>query len=130
METQEKLKLIENYIDQSKLFLRNVDELIEKKELNKAGEMLWGSIAELLKAIGIINNYPTRTHAELMNLAQVIYTITNDVELRKAIKRDAQALHANFYQNFMDEEIFHECRISVLKAYEQLFKIILNNKIS
>ena len=106
--------------------MKNSDEVIKEEEYNKAGELLWGALVQLLKAIGILVNSPTRTHKEVMKLAQTIYTTNKDVELRNAIKNDAQALHANFYQEFMDKDVFYEHRTSIRKAYEKLFKIILN----
>jgi len=119
---------ITKYISLSKIYIRNADLMIKKREYNKAGEMLWGAIAELLKGIGIIHDYPIRTHKELIKIAKYIALNKNDKELDEAIVNHGQALHANFYEDFLDIEVFKKYRESVLEAYNKLFKIILEFK--
>lgn len=97
--------------------------MIRKKEYTKAGEMLWGAIAELLKTIGIMYGKPVKNHKELIGIAKEI-SLENE-ELRKAIIHYAQGLHANYYEEFIDIDVFPEYWRESLKAYEKLFKIII-----
>lgn len=126
MNEKEKLR---NYISQSKRNIKNSRRLIREQEYSKAGKLLWGSIVNLLKAIGLIFQYQTKTHKDIIKLAQRIYTINNDITIRDGIKTYAQGLHANFYENYMDYELFDEYKVQTLKAYEKLFWILINRKI-
>jgi len=111
MEEHENLEQIHKYVSHSKTYLKNAELLSKKKEFHKAGEMLWGSIALLLKAIGLIYDRPTGNHKQLIKLAQHIYIITNDVD-------------SNFYQHFIDEEGFYKHRTPVIESYNKLFQIL------
>jgi len=124
MEEHENLEQIHKYVSHSKTYLKNAELLSKKKEFHKAGEMLWGSIALLLKAIGLIYDRPTGNHKQLIKLAQHIYIITNDVDLRNGIKQYGEALHSNFYQHFIDEEGFYKHRTPVIESYNKLFQIL------
>lgn len=59
---------IQELYNRSLLYLGNSNELIKKKEFHKAGEMSWGAIVLLLKAVGLIYNYSTGGHKKLIIL--------------------------------------------------------------
>jgi Archaeal PaREP1/PaREP8 family. len=42
------------YVKNAEKYLVNASEMLAKKDYNKSGEMLWGSIAELIKALGMV----------------------------------------------------------------------------
>ncbi|NVM30987.1 MAG: hypothetical protein HWN65_19255 [Candidatus Helarchaeota archaeon] len=125
-----KMEKIEHYINQSKVLLKNANLMVKKQEYNKAGEMLWGAMTSLLKAIGIMHNKPIRNHKEIIKVAKFIALIKNDKELNEAIVNSGQTLHANFYENFLDLEVFKEHQEKVIKGYNTLFKIILESKVN
>lgn len=111
----------------SRTYLENAEKMISEKEYSKAGEMLWGAIATLLKAIGIMYSKPIRNHRELIEIAKYIALVENDEELRKAIVQYAQALHANYYEEFIDMDEFPKYQIEVMKAYDKLFQLIIHS---
>ena len=93
---QDMMEKLENYISLSKEYFKNAEVMKEKQEYSKAGEMFWGAVAELLKAIGMIHGKPMKNHEELIKLAKYISIIKNDVKLRGEVVNYAQALHASF----------------------------------
>lgn len=101
--------------------------MISENEYSKAGEMLWGSIATLLKAIGIMYDKPIRNHRKLIEIAKFIALVDNNEELRKGIVEYAQALHANYYEDFIDIDDFPKYQIEVVKAYDKLFQLIIHS---
>ena len=117
------------FLKQSTNYLKNARELLKKNKLNKSGEVLWGAISSLIKAIGIIYNVPTRTHRKLINLAKQIALNKNDNEIRFGIIRDAKELHANFYQNFLEPDDLKEKWFSCVKVYNKLFQIIMEKSL-
>ena len=125
MEESEDNDKITNYLSLSNLYLKNADGMIKKKEYSKAGEMLWGGIAELLKAIGIVYGRPISKHKELIKIAKYISLMENDDNLRDAIVRYAHSLHANYYENFIEPEEFGEYYAIVVKAHSRLLEIIM-----
>jgi len=43
---------VEEYVSSSQSYLNEADGMLKKQDYSKAGEMLWGAVAALIKAIG------------------------------------------------------------------------------
>lgn len=89
--------------------------------------MLWGAIATLIKAIGTMYGKPVRTHGELIKAAKEIAELMQDQELKKAIVKDASALHSNYYEDFIDIDDFPEYWYTVTEAYSKLMEFLFTN---
>ncbi len=103
--TQEK---IEAYIVNASHYYENSKETLEKKELGKAGELLWGAIAETVKAL-FLHDYgkPINSHGAIRDFLKKLSTVYNKEVLEKW-RRSADNLHVNFYETFLDEDTFLE----------------------
>ena len=117
-------------INQSKIFLKIAKIMVKEQEFNEAGEMYWSAINELLKIIGLMYGKAIRNHEEMMELAKFIALIKKDKDLKDGIIKSAQLLHVNFYENFLDVEVFKEHQEKVLNAYNKFYKIILESKLN
>ena len=87
------LKLCEKYI-------REAEELLAKKEYAQASEKAWGAAAQMVKAVAAREGRELRSHAALWEYVDELAERLGDVELRR-LWRTANALHQNFYENWM-----------------------------
>jgi hypothetical protein len=79
--------------------------MLEKGELSKAGELLWGAIAESVKALPFkYGGEPIRTHNQIKYAFDEIALAYK--EFRKEWAESANLMHVNFYESNMDHESF------------------------
>ena len=112
------------YVKNAEKCLANADELLAKRDYAKTGEMLWGAIAELIKALGMIYEKNLPKHGLLIDFIKKVSISLRDEELRRLVVERAQALHANFYENFIEVEDFPAYYSDAYKAYEKLYGVI------
>lgn len=98
METKEQ---IEKYKSQSVHFLENAFRFIEAKEIEKASEFLWGSMAEAIKAIAISKGFFLKSHRQLWDYAEGLAKELQDESIFNAF-RHANSLHSNFYESTLE----------------------------
>jgi len=104
---QDRLARASEYERRAVRYIQNAREMAGRGELAKAGEMLWGALASYLNAISILmRGRPSRSHRELLTIGREVALARGDRELLLVLERDAQALHANFYHDFMTRETF------------------------
>ena len=96
---------------------------MEKKEYGKAGELLWGAIAETAKALHL-NNYeePINDHQAIRKFLKKLSTIYKNKKLEQW-RRSAESLHVNFYETHLDELAFME----YYGDGEQLYAFLANS---
>ena len=112
------------YVKNAEKYLVNANEMLAKKDYNKSGEMLWGSTAELIKALGMVYGKNLPNHRLLIDFIKKAAILLRDDELRRLVVERAQALHANFYENFIEVEDFPAYYNDVHKAYKRLYEVI------
>ncbi len=118
------MEKITEYVSLSELYLKNANDMIRKKEYSKAGEMVWGAVATIIKAIGILYGRRTKNHREIIDLAKSISLQLNDKELLEGIVKYAQGFHANYYENFIEPEFFTDYYEKSISAYNKLIAIL------
>ena len=91
------------YHSQALHYLENARDAMAHRELEKAGEFLWGGMAEALKAIAASKQQILRSHAVLRRYARQLGRELNDPEITAAYAR-AERLHSNFYEVSLSEE--------------------------
>ena len=87
---------IRRYIAHSRQYLENALVALQHDEAGKAGELLWGSVAEAIQAVATYQNVVIATHRDLKNFVIQLGRDKND----SAIQTDfavAESLHQNFY---------------------------------
>jgi len=82
---------------QAEVYLANAYELLRAGEVGKAREMLWGSMAQALKALAMARGLHLRQHREVRAWARQLATELKDQTLWDAYT-SAEFLHVNFYE--------------------------------
>jgi hypothetical protein len=88
---------IEQYLQNSTRYYENSRDLITRKELAKAGELLWGAIAEAAKALHLmIKGKPIDIHTDIKKyLERFSFEHSGQTKMAEA----ANQLHINFYES-------------------------------
>ena len=108
-----------------KNYYENSQTMLKKGELAKGGELLWGAIAESIKALRLkYDAEPIRSHYQIRNALKEIALSYKKFRMEWA--ESADLMHVNFYESFMDDESF---RANYEKSKMALFFIMrLNEK--
>ena len=109
---KEESRLYENYI-----------KYYEKRDFVKAGEFLWGSINNLAYALGLVYGKRLTGHREIIQFLRELAEM-NKIEEHKRYIRSAEALHANFYHRWMDENTFEESVREVEELRKWLIELL------
>lgn len=117
------------YEQKAKEYMSNAQKLLGERKLTKAGEFLWGAIAELVKAISVLSGRPPISHKEVIDAGKHMALQLNDKEMFKLLDRSAQALHANFYEDFLSEDAFSEHYSAVLILLEKLERVLAKERL-
>lgn len=96
MTTSGAVDAIRRYIIHSRQYLQNGLIALQNAEAGKAGELLWGSVAEAFQALAAYKNTPVRTHRELKNFAIQLGRDLNDPTIQTDFAI-VESLHHNFY---------------------------------
>lgn len=88
---------VKKYAEQSRRYLQNARKSLEKGDLDKASEFLWGSVAEAVKTLAAKRGLTLRTHGELWEFMRELATELGEPTLYDDF-RTANYLHSNFYE--------------------------------
>lgn len=100
----EKLKVMtsnqnkaKKYAEQSIHYFSNALESFKSNEYEKAGELLWGSVAQIIKAVAASKGKTLKKHTVLWTFVE---NLTEELKDRSIYDTFAQAnhLHSNFYE--------------------------------
>ena len=94
------LELVEQYKTTADHYLAKAAQLWNKSEIRKASEMLWGAIAQYLKALAACKGQAISTHRKFYPFVRQLAKERKNPYLRKEFV-ELGLLHNNFY----DEEI-------------------------
>lgn len=113
---------IEMYLDNGKHYYENSQDTLQKKEYAKAGELLWGALAETVKAMHLQNNdSPINSHDAIRFFLKNLSNLYKRKDLQ-IWQRSANSLHINFYETHLDEDTFLE----YYQNGENLYVFLLN----
>ena len=87
----------EKYREQSRHYFNNALSSIEAGDAEKAGEFVWGSMAEALKAVAAKKGIKLRRHEDIGDYARDLAKELGNEEITKAHGL-ASSLHSNFYE--------------------------------
>jgi hypothetical protein len=93
------IAIVQQYLQYSKQYYENSNALLRRNERAKAGEFLWGAIAEATKALHLmVKKVPVSTHRGTISY---LYELVTQYRDRCAITKEhvsaAERLHSNFY---------------------------------
>ena len=87
---------VQRYLRHSRQYLENALLALRRQEAAKAGELLWGSVAEMLQAVAASWRVPIHSHRDLKNFAIQLGRDLGDSTLQRDVAL-AESLHQNFY---------------------------------
>ena len=90
-------ELLEKYRAQSTHYFENALSSIEAGDAEKAGEFVWGSMAEALKAVAAKKGTRLWRHDDIGDYAKKLAKELGNEEITKAHGL-ASSLHSNFYE--------------------------------
>ncbi len=90
-------ELLEKYRAQSRHYFENALSSIEAGDAEKAGEFVWGSMAEALKAVAAKKGTRLWRHDDIGDYAKKLAKELGNEEISKAHGL-ASSLHSNFYE--------------------------------
>lgn len=90
-------ELFEKYKAQSDHYFGNALTSIQAGDAEKAGEFLWGSLAEAIKAVAASKRAELTKHWEIGDYARRLAKEMKDESILN-VYRDASYLHSNYYE--------------------------------
>ena len=87
---------VRKYVGASLHYLENALELLHKEEPAKAGELLWGSVAQAIQAVAASRGMLLSNHRSLRWFISTLGKELNDGTLVAGFRR-AEYLHSNFH---------------------------------
>jgi hypothetical protein len=106
------------------LYYDNYRYYYSRKEFAKASEFIWGTVNALAYALGLLHGLKLSDHKKIMELLKIL--ATQYEEIREGVTA-VQRLHANYYHDFMNEELFEEDRVKAEKLINKLAELIYHH---
>ena len=99
----------EQHREISSQFLEHAEDEFRKGDLLQASEKAWGAVSHYVNFIALQRGWPLGSHNHLIdNANNLINRNPAHAEHRRRLVRSVEALHANFYQAFLDEDSVRE----------------------
>lgn len=104
-------------------YLREAEELLEKKDYSQASEKLWGAAAEMIKAVAAKRGVALGTHRSLAEFVERLHREYPDLDLARAFDA-AEGLHINFYEDHLPESTVRR-RADVVREFVRRMEQLL-----
>lgn len=104
-------------------YLREAEELLEKKDYPQASEKLWGAAAEIVKAVAASRGVELGTHASLWSFTEKLHKEHPELNLMHEFSY-AGNLHTNFYENWLSPGYVQE-GLEVVKGFVEKLRRLL-----
>ena len=117
---EEKKEAVERYAKLSLYYSNNASLFLKQKEFQKAGEMMWGSMASILKAVAAKKGKKVEWHSQLFSLAAKLTKNLDDKQIYIAFL-EASHLHKNFYESDITEK---ELRLQIKSIAKTIGKLV------
>ena len=114
---------LEKYKTQSIHYFENALVSMEAGDAEKAGEFLWGSMAEALKAVAASKGIQLTKHWEIGDYASKLAKEVGDKSIYDAYGH-ASYLHSNFYEAGLRMEEVHIFAEDIRKVVGKLLSFI------
>ena len=86
-------------------FLDHAEDEFRRGDLLQASEKAWGAVSHCVNAVARQRSWPLGSHRRLVeNANKLISRDPVHAGHRRRLLRSVEALHANFYQAFLDED--------------------------
>ena len=95
----------EQHREISTQFLDHAEDEFRKGDLLQASEKAWGAVSHYVNSVARQRNWPLGSHRRLIeNANELINRDPDNANARRRLLRSMEALHANFYQAYLDED--------------------------
>lgn len=98
---------VAEYLRLNGKYLEEAEGLLAKGDFAQASEKLWGATAEIIKAVAARSGLELGTHRSLGDFVVKLHREHPDWNLMGAF-REANALHTNFYEDWLPPEIVRD----------------------
>ena len=85
------------HLEHSSRYFENCREALDKDEVSKAGELLWGSVSQVFHALATVRGVDVQRHRRLQNFAIHVSNETEDPQQTVGGFLSAEILHKGFY---------------------------------
>jgi len=117
------LERAEAYRELSEKYFTEAEKFLNKGDYVQASEKLWGSAALMVKAVAAKRGVTISSHGDLFRFIVRLGIEVKDHELRRLFAV-ANALHQNFYENWLDGEVVKEYAEDVKQLLDKLKKLL------
>ena len=107
----------------AKEHFNNYEKYYDEKNYPKASEFLWGTLNNIFYAIGLTYNIKLSNYEHIKNFIPTLANEYSYPEITDQYKA-AETLHANFYHDFMDEDLFEYNKEKVVSLIFRLYDIL------
>ncbi len=118
--TEEQKEAVERYAKLALYYSNNASLFLKQKEFQKAGEMMWGAMASILKAVAAKKGKKVEGHSQLFTLAAKLTKNLDDKQIYTAFL-EASHLHKNFYESDITEK---ELRLQIKSIAKTIGKLV------
>ena len=99
----------ERHREISAQFMDHAEDEFRKGDLLQASEKAWGAVAHFVHSVALHRGWEVGSHARLRrNVNRLIGQDPAQANHRRRLFRSLEAIHANFYQEFLDEDDVRE----------------------
>ena len=108
-----------DYARQARIFLEQSDQEFAKGDVLQASEKLWGATSHAIKAVAEQRGWD---HGKNSHRRLVVRRLAEEYEefWLRAGYAAAEQFHANFYNNFMEDDAIEDYRPIVLELVDRL----------
>ena len=93
---------VHRHLEHSRQYFDNCREALDKDEISKAGELLWGSVTQVFHALATVRGVDVQKHRRLKNFAINVSSETEDPQKTIGGFLSAEILHKGFYDVDVD----------------------------
>ena len=95
--TRESEAKVRRHLQHSSQYFVNCREALDRNEVSKAGELLWGSVTQVFHALATVRGVNVQRHRRLKNFAIQVSNETEDPQKTMGGFLSAEILHKGFY---------------------------------
>ncbi|MBI4330737.1 MAG: hypothetical protein HY673_05620 [Chloroflexi bacterium] len=114
---------IKRHVVASREYLENGLIMLDKGEIEKAGELLWESVAQAAEAVALSRGISLRNHRSIRWFISTVAKELNDRDLLTGF-RQAEQLHSSFHEIELNGEdvatMLEPIRVTVRKLLAQV----------
>jgi hypothetical protein len=104
-------------------YLEDADRLLAAGDYPQASEKYWGATAEAVKALVEARHWRHSSHRDLRSAVSRLYRETDDAKYLDYFS-NAEALHANFYEDFLEPEDVRHYATRIRSLVEKLKAVV------